>query len=459
MANAFDQFDSPKDSGNPFDKFDKPESTGIKQDAGNALAGLVRGAGSIGATLLAPVDVIKDAVNGKGLSLASNRERRQSMDDALQTMGAQPDSWMYKGGKLGGEILGTAGAGGAVANGLGRIPGVAQAAPTLLNAIRTGGFATGAPSNMAVRTAGGAINGAVQSAMVDPENAGIGAVIGGALPGAAKVAGMAGNAVSKGLNSAAESLMQSAIKPTIKQLKDGSAQTAVETLLKYGINPNKSGVDKLKAMIGDMNDEIAGKIGNSTATVSKDKVLQALGDVRQKFGAQVSPTSDLNAIGGVADDFANHPNLLGDLIPVKAAQEMKQGTYKILSGKYGQVGSAETEAQKALARGLKNEISTAVPGVAELNAAESKLLSTLSVAERRAFMELNKNPIGLASLASNPAGMLAFMADKSALFKSLAARSINQLSGAAGAGGGLLGNAMSNPALRTGGLLAIENNP
>ena len=137
MANAFDQFDSPKDSGNPFDKFDKPESTGIKQDAGNALAGLVRGAGSIGATLLAPVDVIKDAVNGKGLSLASNRDRRQSMDDALQTMGAQPDSWMYKGGKLGGEILGTAGAGGAVANGLVRIPGVAQAAPTLLNAIRT----------------------------------------------------------------------------------------------------------------------------------------------------------------------------------------------------------------------------------------------------------------------------------------------------------------------------------
>jgi hypothetical protein len=33
-------------------------------------------------------------------------------------------------------------------------------------------------------------------------------------------------------------------------------------------------------------------------------------------------------------------------------------------------------------------------------------------------MEMNKNPMGLAALAHNPVGWVAFMADKSALFKS-----------------------------------------
>lgn len=85
----------------------KPETTlaqDVKQGAGNLLAGAVRGAGSIGATLLRPFDTASE-----------NEQRRKSMDDALQSFGAEPDSWMYKGGKLGGEIAGTAGAGGLIA--------------------------------------------------------------------------------------------------------------------------------------------------------------------------------------------------------------------------------------------------------------------------------------------------------------------------------------------------------
>jgi hypothetical protein len=109
----------------------------------------------------------------------------------------------------------------------------------------------------------------------------------------------------------------------------------------------------------------------------------------------VSPTKDLGAIKGVADDFAAHPNLpAGDAIPVQQAQEMKKGTYKVLSKKYGEAGSAETEAQKGLARGLKEEVANAVPGVEGLNAEESKLMTTLDVAERRALLEMNKNPVG-----------------------------------------------------------------
>jgi hypothetical protein len=114
-------------------------------------------------------------------------------------------------------------------------------------------------------------------------------------------------------------------------------------------------------------------------------------------------------------------------MPVQLAQELKQGTYAALGKKsYGELKGADTEAQKALARGLKEEIATAVPAVSKLNAQESKLLTTLDVTERRVLMEANKNPMGLAWLASHPAAWAAFMADRSGPFKSLAARIVNK---------------------------------
>lgn len=116
-----------------------------------------------------------------------------------------------------------------------------------------------------------------------------------------------------------------------------------------------------------------------------------------------------------------------DKLPVQTAQEMKQGTYKILSKKYGQLGSADVESQKGLARGLKEGIAEAVPEVAGLNAQESKLITTLNVVEKKALIDANKNPMGLALLAHNPAGWAAFIADRSATFKALAARMVNNI--------------------------------
>ena len=140
----------------------------IKQGAGNFAAGLVRGAGSIGATLLSPIDIAKDAINGKGFSLESNRQRRSDMDAALSSMGAETDSLGYGAGKLTGEIAGTAGAGGAVANGVRMGAAVAgkavpAAANTFLNAISSGGLTLGANAptnalaNILRRNGGGAV--------------------------------------------------------------------------------------------------------------------------------------------------------------------------------------------------------------------------------------------------------------------------------------------------------------
>lgn len=254
---------------------------------------------------------------------------------------------------------------------------------------------------------------------------------------------LATTAAEKTLNPTARALMQSAIKPTISQLKKGDAKVAVDTLLKYGLSPNEKGVEKIRGVIDDLNQKISGRVSASNATVDRGNVLNALDDVRQKFGTQVNPSSDLGAIQQVGDEFkANWPAQL----PVKLAQNLKQGTYKTLAGKYGEVGSASTEAQKSLARGLKENIAQVVPGIGALNAEESRLLKTLGVTERRALMDLNKNPLGLAALAGNPTGFAAFMADRSAAFKALVARMANRTAG----GAGFAGQNLATPALVSG---------
>lgn len=169
----------------------------IKQGAVNIGAGLVRGAGSIGSTILAPIDIAKDALDGKGLSLESNRQRRQAIDEGLTSLvGADPNSALYKTGKLGGEIAGTAGVGSV----LGNVARVAGAAPTIVNALTTSGMRAGSTPgvvNMLSRIGGGAVTGGAAAGLIDPEQAATGAIVGGALPPALAGAGKIGSAIGR----------------------------------------------------------------------------------------------------------------------------------------------------------------------------------------------------------------------------------------------------------------------
>lgn len=217
----------------------QPENTflgDVAQNAANLGAGLVRGAGSIGATLAYPIDKARDIVQGdrKG-KLSRNEERRADMDWALADMGADTDSLNYAGGKIIGEVAGTAGAGGVVGNGLMRaapaLAKVGMSAPTVNNlasALATNGMRAGAATGklgMATRIAGGAGAGAAGMAMIDPSQAGTGALVGAALPpalaGVGKVgraigAKLAGPAVAPELRAAVESARASGyvIPPT-----------------------------------------------------------------------------------------------------------------------------------------------------------------------------------------------------------------------------------------------------
>jgi hypothetical protein len=229
-------------------------------------------------------------------------------------------------------------------------------------------------------------------------------------------------------------LMQSALKPTYKQLKTGKADVAARTLLENGLDISRESVEVMKNKIAGINEQIADKVKSSTGTVNKTDVLSYLDELRAKKSSQVNPTADLAAIDQVANEFmtTNRTPLGGpkQTIPVQTAQEIKQGTYSALQKKYGQMGTTEVEAQKALARGLKEKVAGEAPDIVRLNKTESKLLDTLDVVERRAFMDLNKDPIAMGWLAENWQRTAGFLATRSPAFKTLLAKTLYKVSGA-----------------------------
>ena len=163
---------------------------------GNIGAGAVKGASQIGATILAPVDAL-------GLTGMTNEQRRAYVDQFMQDRGADPESMSYGAGKLGSEIAGTAGVGGAIAKGVMGASKIAPVlAPKVAQAIESAGFTTGAPAttvggkiaNAALRTTGGAITGGASAGLIDPNQIGTGAGVGAAVSAALPVVG---GAVSK----------------------------------------------------------------------------------------------------------------------------------------------------------------------------------------------------------------------------------------------------------------------
>lgn len=233
----------------------------IKQGVGNLVAGGVRGAGSIGATLLYPIDKAQDLYYGDrgpnvtGLvtgkrPLSRNEERRQAMDAALQSLGAEPESMLYKGGKLAGEIAGTAGAGGALANGVRMTAAVGgKAIPAaiepFLNAVASSGMTTGTTAtggrelvkNLLTRATGGAITGGVSAGLVDPSQAKDGAIVGAVLPPAIAAAGKVGSTVGKGISTTTKNVLG---------LTTGVGAEPISQAFKAGKAGNKTFLDNLK---------------------------------------------------------------------------------------------------------------------------------------------------------------------------------------------------------------------
>lgn len=173
---------------------------------GNTM-GAVRGAADIGNTLINAASYIPRKVAEVGSNITGvenplaglNESREAGLDQWTEENKDRPG---FSLGRLGANIAGTAGVGGALAKG-------ATSAPRLAAALKSGGMnlantSGGTLGNTAARVAGGALTGGASAGLVDPESAGTGAVIGGAMPVATKLAG----ALGSGIKSIAEPFYQ-----------------------------------------------------------------------------------------------------------------------------------------------------------------------------------------------------------------------------------------------------------
>lgn len=149
----------------------------------NWIGGGLRGAGDIGATLIRPFE-----------SGEENKQRRQDMTDALESLGADPNSMTFGATRLGANIAGTYGVGGL----LGGVAAKLGAPNALVQALSSSGMnaggVTGIPG-MSARVAGGAATGGASAGLIDQTSAGTGAAIGGGIPFVGQLAGAAGGAL------------------------------------------------------------------------------------------------------------------------------------------------------------------------------------------------------------------------------------------------------------------------
>lgn len=301
---------------------------GFMQGLGNLGAGAVRGAGSIGATLLTPIDAAARAM-GVQNEFIGRTDRRDAMTEGLRTMGADPESLLFQGGKIGAEIAGTAGAGGALAKGLGSIPQAAKYAAPLVEALRTGGMSTGGVGGipgLAARATGGAVTGGISAGMVDPESAGTGAIVSGVLPVAALGAGKAGQAIGRALRPSADTV--------------AVAQTAQKYGIPVGLGDvaENKGIQAARSILRDA--PISGGMAQTAREGQQEAFNRAVG---QTFGEN-QPKLTLSVLdqakkrlGGEFDRIWNNNTLMVDPDMMTSLQSVRAQAEKLPRNEGGAV--------------------------------------------------------------------------------------------------------------------------
>jgi len=265
------------------------------------------------------------------------------------------------------------------------------------------------------------------------------------------VGGGIGKQVGKGMESGARTLMQSSIKPTAADLVAGKADRAISTALDRGFVPNRENIAKLRGEIDTLMNTVEAAISrNVNKTVDQQKILDGIKPVFERFKNSIEESTRSTDIQKAINDFMGHPWIKSitrqpertveskildasgkpmttkipasgtGQIPVKEAQDIKQGIYRDLGDKaYGPqaIPAAEQAARKGIAGQLRAGIEEAVPEVMPLNKQAGDLLNLGNVATRRAMMDANKNPLGLGLLAHNPAALAVFEAERSPIIK------------------------------------------
>jgi len=204
-----------------------------------------------------------------------------------------------------------------------------------------------------------------------------------------------GMALKPVLDKAPMRLYESAIKPpSPNKTTRLEQQKILQEGLDAGITPNQYGIDKLESMIGDINGQIKSIIEGGAGqgkTVNVMDIEKRLGDVEELYKNMPNNKPYLKEIQTIRDGLLEKGNKWGD-IPVDQAQKMKTTIYRVLKKSYGELSDATKEANKAVARGAKEEIAAIFPEINSLNNKESLLLRLEPMIEK-ASGRINKRDL------------------------------------------------------------------
>ena len=157
-------------------------------------------------------------------------------------------------------------------------------------------------------------------------------------------------------------------------------------------------------MIDDVNDTIRQNIVSRASkgkVIKTDAVIAKLDDLKQFYSNTIDPQPFLDDINALADRVKT---VHGKTIPLDKAQAIKQTTYALIRKHYGEMKSLNIEAQKALARGIKDEIVRVYPEIANLNAKDSALINLQDSLERAVGRITNRDIMGIGVPIKTTAG-------------------------------------------------------
>lgn len=280
-------------------------------------AGLGKGVGTValGAQDLLGAGLEKLGAQRAGQWLQSDAEmgRRKLASEVAPYKEANP--MMTGGGELAGEIAATLPVGGALAKGVTKAasyaPSIASKVNPLAEALRTGGFSAGGMTGaggLATRTAGGLAVGGTSAGLVNPEDAGVGAAIGGALPVTGKLLGAAGTKLGGALRGGevapevvalAQRAKDLGIDIPADRLTDSKFMNAIASGLNYVPFSGRAATEQ--KMADQLNTAASRLVGQDTKNMS-----QALRNAKTDLGGKFDSFLKDNTIkvdAGLVDDM------------------------------------------------------------------------------------------------------------------------------------------------------------
>lgn len=392
--------------------------------ANNIAQGAIRGAADIGTTLLWPVDALKDLVSPKQRTLAdvvagtkpmTSHEKRKTQIDEVMREVADTDSLGFKGGRLGTQVAGTLGVGGALGAGAKAI-----GLPAIATALESGGMTLGAlkqtamspvanfAANAAMRAGAGAVTGATSAGLIDPSQAGAGAILGGAMPAGAQMAGALGSKVagqvSPAVSALAEKAKQLGIDVPLDRLTNSRPLNALAASLNYV--PFSGRMATENRMLSQLNRAASRTMGQDSDNIA-DAIRAAKTELGQKFD-DVLKTTSVNMDGALTADLDAVRNIAtSELAPEQAKIILNQIDNIAEKGAAGAIyGQAAYNIKKTLDRiGKRNS-----PEAHYANELRGKLIDALNrslgPADAEAFAQVRQqygNMMSLRGLVPNGA--------------------------------------------------------